>query len=169
MNFLITVAYGSPRPHWHSCKTFKKIVKNWNTFSMIASKKTQQNTSGCNPFLFEKGFKLNKKLTFLVKHWEIQVIVSIFMLTRFSQMIFNPMRNTGIFVSMQRMFVTTCPDFFIWHRKVIMGMRGEAGFRFLSSWGSVVVVTVYRLIVNQTEFCLVFNLNLPPTKEIGGP
>ena len=40
--------------------------------------------------------KLLKNQIFLVKKWEIQIIVSLIKITRFSDMIFNPIRYTGI-------------------------------------------------------------------------
>ena len=43
-----------------------------------------------------KHLKLIKNIFLPVKKWEIQIIVYIIMLTRFSKRIFNPMRYTGI-------------------------------------------------------------------------
>ena len=46
-------------------------------------------------FLFKKYLKLIKNWFFLVKKIEIQVIAFMSMLTRSSERIFNPMRDTG--------------------------------------------------------------------------
>ena len=54
-------------------------------------------TSKYIQFLFSKRFKINTKQICSSAKWEIQVIVFMIMLTRFSQRIFNPMRYTGIF------------------------------------------------------------------------
>ena len=62
---------------------------------MIASKKLHQNLSDYNQFLSQKKIQVNKKQILSVKKLEIQVIVFIIMLTRFSERIFNPMRYTG--------------------------------------------------------------------------
>ena len=43
---------------------------------MIASDEPQQNLSDYNQFLFKKRFDNKKNIFFLVKNWEIQVIVS---------------------------------------------------------------------------------------------
>ena len=80
---------------------------------MISSEKSHQNLLDYNEFLFKKDLKLMKNEKFrwksgkgstfqvlfqvLVEKWEIQVIVSMIMLTRSSERIFNPMRYTGIF------------------------------------------------------------------------
>ena len=64
---------------------------------MIVSEKSHQNLSDYNQFLFKIWFTHNiKKWLFLVKKWEIQVIVTIIMLTRSLENIFNPSRYTGI-------------------------------------------------------------------------
>ena len=41
---------------------------------------------------------MKKKQIFKVKKWDIQVIVIMIMLTHSAEMIFNPMRYTGIHV-----------------------------------------------------------------------
>ena len=62
---------------------------------MIVSEKSYQNLSDYIQLLFKKYRKLIKKWLLLVKKWEIQVIISMIMLTRSSERIFNPMRYTG--------------------------------------------------------------------------
>ena len=47
-------------------------------------------------FLLKKRFEVTKKQIFLVKKLEIQVIVSMIMLTRSSERIFNPKRYSSI-------------------------------------------------------------------------
>ena len=48
------------------------------------------------PVFIKKTFKVDKNRIFLVKKWEIHVITSIFMITRSSERILNPIRYTGI-------------------------------------------------------------------------
>ena len=62
---------------------------------MIASEKTHQNLSDYKQSALKKNVKLIKNRYFLVKNGEIQVIISVNMLTRSSDRIYNPMRYTG--------------------------------------------------------------------------
>ena len=65
--------------------------------------KKHQNLLDYNQILFKKRFKVNKKTDFLLRRNEkIQVIVSMIMLTRSSERIFNPMRYTGLYLSSAR-------------------------------------------------------------------
>ena len=61
---------------------------------MIVSEKSHQNLSDYTQFIFKKRFEFNikKKELFLVKEWEIQVIITMIMLTRSSERILNPWR-----------------------------------------------------------------------------
>ena len=65
---------------------------------MIALEKSHQNLSDHNQILFRNRFKVNKNRFFRVNKLEIQVIVFMIMLTRSSEMIFNPMCYTGVVV-----------------------------------------------------------------------
>ena len=62
---------------------------------MIASEKSHQNLSDLQ-FYSKSDLNLTKNRFFLVKIGDNQVIISIIMLTRSSERIFNLMRNTGI-------------------------------------------------------------------------
>ena len=63
------------------------------------------NLSDYNQFLFLQKFEVDKNRYFPVKNWEIQVIVSIIMLTLSSERIFlHGMRYTGIFIGGHMMF-----------------------------------------------------------------
>ena len=62
---------------------------------MIVSEKWHQNLYDYIQFLFKKRFKVDKNRLFLVKKWDIQIIIFVIMLTRFSERIFIPMRYTG--------------------------------------------------------------------------
>ena len=57
---------------------------------IFASEKSHQDQSDYSQFLFNKIFKVNKNIFFLVKKIEIQVIVFMIMFTRSSERIFNP-------------------------------------------------------------------------------
>ena len=63
---------------------------------MILSEKSNQNISDWIQLSFNKIFEFsNKKGLFLVKNWEIQVILYMIMLTRSSERIPIPSRYTG--------------------------------------------------------------------------
>ena len=58
-------------------------------------KKKHRNLSDYNQFLFKERFEVNRKQIFLVKKWEIHVIVFMILLSRYSEEIYNAMRCTG--------------------------------------------------------------------------
>ena len=63
---------------------------------MIVSKKFHQNLSNYIQFLFKKRFEFNKTMDyFWRKKLKIQIISSMIMLIRSSEMIFNPSRYSG--------------------------------------------------------------------------
>ena len=72
---------------------FQSSVILW--ISVIASVRTDSNLSDCNQFLFKNRFKFNKYIFFIVKKWEIQAIIFLITLTRYTERIFNAMRYTG--------------------------------------------------------------------------
>ena len=65
---------------------------------MIESEKSHQNISDYIQILLKKRFELNnKKGLIIVKKGEISVIITIIMLTRSSDRIFNPSCYTGMY------------------------------------------------------------------------
>ena len=63
---------------------------------MSVSEKSHTNLSGYIQFLFKKIFEFYKKGDFFaVKKGEIQIIITMIMITRSSERIFNPSRYTG--------------------------------------------------------------------------
>ena len=62
---------------------------------MIVSEKSYQNNSDYVQFVIKNRFEVDKKGIISSKKWLIQVIISIIVLTRSSERIFNPMRYTG--------------------------------------------------------------------------
>ena len=68
---------------------------------MIVSEKSPRNLSDYIQFLFKIFFNLIKKGTISSEKLEIQLIMTIIMLTRFSERIFNPSRYSSIRVDLK--------------------------------------------------------------------
>ena len=66
---------------------------------MTGSEKSHQNRSDYTQFLFLKRFKFNKKKDYFYQKMRVdiinQVIINIIMLTRSTEMIFNPSHYTS--------------------------------------------------------------------------
>ena len=67
--------------------------------------KIHSNPSDYNQILFKKKFEVNKNRFLLEKKREIQIIVFMIVLTRFSERIFYPMRYTGICFYLKKFLV----------------------------------------------------------------
>ena len=81
-----------PNPH-SSPFTMVLQIADWVALFPVVNEKWK---SDYKQFLLKKYLNLiEKKGLFLVEKWEIQVIISMIMLTRSSESIFNPMRYTG--------------------------------------------------------------------------
>ena len=88
-----------------------------NSDDTWSSEKSRQNLSECIQFFFLQYLKSIKNRFFLVKKWEIQVILSIIMLIRSLERVFIPMRYTGFKCELTRylkLHITLYPNPFIW-------------------------------------------------------